>query len=185
MLTERDVALTTEVVKDLRARGDQEHAAAVQNVLAAASSTLALAQNSPDVLTVSEAARALGVRAVTVKAWVASGSLPGVQKGSRTVLSRHALLDYLNRMREAKQGAAVGPSTDPGRAASERAFVLEGVPSGVQDRLRTLMEKAEDGVELTAEEEAELDRLEEEVARISAKRLRLWTRQRKQVARNR
>ena len=139
---------------------------------------------SSDLLSVGRAAQALGVSAAIVKKWIGSGEIPATRRGSRIVVSRQDLVAYLDRIREAQKAIPTGPQADPEKIAAERDFVLAGMSSELQDRLRALMEKLEDGGQLSAEEEAELDRLEDVSARISADRLRKWTRRRQHVARN-
>ena len=183
MLTQRDVELTNQVVKDLLAQGDRERATAVENVLAAASTTVVSPKHSGDLLSVGRAAQALGVTPAVVKKWIVAGELPATRRGSRTLIFRRDLLAYLDRVRDAQKAISAQPQADPDKIAAERAFVLAGMPIELQERLHALMEKLEDGGLLSADEEAELDRLEDETAWISAERLREWTHRRRLAAR--
>lgn len=173
MLTQREIQLASEVVQDLRSRGDQEHAAAASGGPTKASTT------TETFFTVTDAARRLGIRPQTLKHWIESGKLAVFREGPNVLIPRQALLDCIEHLRDSPPPVSRSELPNQARAAAERAFILRAFPDTLKERLHELVERQEEGQPLTEAEEGELDRLEEEASRISAMRLWAWTRQRK------
>src|SRR5438046_3018697 len=97
MLAAKDIALTRATVRELRDRGDEERALAVEAVLAAATKA-APEPAGPlpaEYLTLPQAARALGVSARTVREWATGGGLPTVRLAGRVFVSRPDLLEFV------------------------------------------------------------------------------------------
>lgn len=160
-----------EYIEELRRAGRSEDAEAISFVRDLAERALvkegAAAQR--ELLTTGQAALALGVSDQTVRNWVAAGRLPAVKRGVRTMIPRQAVLEEIERSR-------VQPSVSPGGGAEAeetawRRDLLTALPRDVAARLDELHDKLEDGRRLSAAEEAELRRLEQEMATAAARNL--------------
>lgn len=175
MLAADDVRLTEEVVRDLRAQGQEERARALEAVLAAATGKRQRAAATAEHLTPSQVARALHLRTTTVQSWIDEGRLPVVRSGGSVLVRRDALLQYLDRLRsEPAEQHRLSPEE---RATREQldSDVLGGLPQEPLARLEALHEKMEGGERLSRAERAEMAALERTVTAAAGQRLEDWT----------
>jgi excisionase family DNA binding protein len=175
MITLREIQLAQDVVEELRARGADEKATAIEHIVATATPTLTAKTTAEprELFTTGQAARAFSVSIQTIKNWAAAGHIQTVRLGGRVMIHRDSLLDYLDRLRKSRP---VGAEPRPTSAAEtgRREFVLAGLPREKVERVRALSEKIEASQPLTEAEESELIRLQEEFARVSWERLQRW-----------
>jgi excisionase family DNA binding protein len=116
-----------------------------------------------------QAALALGLSPQTVRKWVAAGRLPASRRGSRIMIPVEAVQAEIER----SQAPPAMPPT-PDEQASQVAWrrqLLAALPADVSARLTELHDTLEDGEQLTADEQAELVRLEREMADAAARTL--------------
>jgi excisionase family DNA binding protein len=174
MLTQREIQLAQDVVGELRARGADEKAAAIERLVAAAvpMSQVDSAAAPRELFTTGQAARALGVSVQTIKNWANAGQLQAVRLGGRVMIHRESLLDYLDRLR--RNQPASGDKPDSAASAARREYVLAGLPPEKIQRVRALTDKIEASEPLSEAEEDELARLQDEFAQISWERLKQW-----------
>lgn len=162
-----------EHIEELRRAGRDEDAEAVGFVHALAERTLTERRPATrrELLTTGEAGLVLGLSGQTVRNWVAAGRLPAVKRGVRTLIPWQAVQDEIERSRV--RPAAPGVPTPQEEAASLawRQQLLDALPDEVVERLDALHEKLESGRELSAAEEAEMARLEREMADAAARHL--------------
>jgi excisionase family DNA binding protein len=118
MLDKSSVAAAKRAIEKLRREGDPEAAAAVDTLLRSASSPVA----ELDYYTTTEAGNLLRVTGQTIKNWVASGRLPGYRIGSRIVIPKCAVEEYVRRA-----GASLNLEDLPDDEAAE--VVAEGRPT--------------------------------------------------------
>src|SRR4051812_34613967 len=95
MVAERHAELVREAIDDLRERGDEAHASAVESVL-----QFALSPHGDDpvpdgYLTAAEAGKQFGIGARQLREWVNSGRLPGLKQGRRLLVSLEELRSFL------------------------------------------------------------------------------------------
>jgi hypothetical protein len=174
MLTVDDLQLARDVANDLRVSGSERKASAVEHLIDVGERALdrQLSVVPPDLLPIGQAARAIGLTIPKIKEWAAQGKFETVRLGDRTLVVRSSLLAYLDSLRPP------GPTRsqtikETAEQANQREFIQAGFPSAMIQRMHDLVEAMEERT-LSADEEAELDRLERESARVSAHRLKLW-----------
>jgi excisionase family DNA binding protein len=177
MLAADDVRLAEEVVRDLRAQGQEERARALEAVLAAATGKRQRAAATAEHLTPSQVARALHLRTRTVQSWIDEGRLPVERSGGSILVRRDALLQYLAGLRS--KPAEHPRLTPEERAAREQLDrdVLGGLPREPLARLEALHEKMEAGERLSRAECAEMAARERPVTSAAGQRLEDWMRQ--------
>src|SRR5438046_2746936 len=173
MLATKDIELTRATVRDLRDRGEEERAAAVESVLAAATALVPRPEGPApaEYLTLAQAARALGISTRTVREWVAGGGLRTVRVARRVLVPRRDLLDFVARLPEP---AAPAPDTRAAPLAAEarrRAFVFARLPAEKVTGLEALHQQMEDGERLSRAEQGEMAALERELADAAARGL--------------
>ena len=98
MVTRETLRLAQTATEELRQRGEHDRAKAI-DALVEASRDEALP--TLDVLTSSEAGDVLGVTGQTIKNWIRQGRLAGYRVGSRIMVPKEALADYVCRARGA------------------------------------------------------------------------------------
>lgn len=177
MLAAEDVRLAEEVVRDLRAQGQEERARALEAVLAAATGSRKRAAATAQHLSPSQVARALHLRTDTVQCWIDEGRLPVVRSGGSVLVQRDALVQYLDRLRsEPAEQHRLSPEE---RAARKRLNidVLGGLPREPLARLEALHARMEAGERLSRTERAEMAALERTVTSAAGQRLADWVRQ--------
>jgi excisionase family DNA binding protein len=150
-----------------------------------------------ELLTTGDAGLALGISDQTVRNWVAAGRLPAVKRGVRTMIPREAILAEIERSRvrpdqsrqadgssarahdERLGSSGVPDGASAAQVASEalpasltwRQALLAALPRETVERLDALHERLEDGQSLTADEQAEMIRLERQMADAAARHL--------------
>ncbi|TAK20482.1 MAG: DNA-binding protein [Chloroflexota bacterium] len=124
-----------------------------------------------DLLTTGDAAIALGLSNQTVRNWVAAGRLSAVKRGVRTMISRQAVEQEIERSRIEPRQTASAPDLDDARLAWRREL-LAAIPRDIAGSLSALHDKVEDGAVLTTSETAEMTRLEQAIADAAARHLR-------------
>jgi excisionase family DNA binding protein len=162
-----------------------------EQALAAAGTRRSTRQRA--LLTTGDAGLALGISDQTVRNWVAAGRLPAVKRGIRTMIPREAVLAEIERSRFVPQqpqrangvhthdqedrlaasgvpDAATAHEASPATLAWRQAL-LAALPREIVERLDALHERREDGQPLTAKEEAEMIRLERQMAEAAARHL--------------
>jgi excisionase family DNA binding protein len=114
-IREQDVAAAKRAAEKLRRAGDTEGAQAVDAVVKAAASTVP----SLEYYTTTEAGNLLGVTGQTIKNWVTQGRLRGYRLGSRIVVPKSVVEEYVQR---------AGDSLDLDDVSDEEAaeLVVEG-----------------------------------------------------------
>jgi excisionase family DNA binding protein len=177
MLTQREIQLAQDVVDELRARGADEKAAVIERIVATAvpTSGVTTAATPPDLFTVGQAARALGVPVETIRSWANAGHLETVHLRGRVMIPRASLIRYLDVIRWNPRASGEKPPVSA-ESNARRGFVLAALPPEKVRRVRALTDKIEASQPLTPEEEEELTRLQDEFARISWERLKQWAR---------
>lgn len=157
MIGLREIEATQQTIRELRAAGEVERAAAVTAVLEAATVSLAARRDDGPrpFLTTGEVARALGVTIQTVKNWAAAGRLPMVRMGGRNYVRREDLLAYLDTLRSRSRTS--GPFDGPG---VDDARVRSALPAELVARIDRYHDQIERAEPLGASEQAELDRLQ-------------------------
>jgi excisionase family DNA binding protein len=96
MVTQETLQLARTAAKELRQRGEHARAAAIDALVnASRDDTLP----SLDLLTSSEAGDVLGVTGQTIKNWVRQGRLRGYRVGSRIMVPKDVVTDYVRRAR--------------------------------------------------------------------------------------
>lgn len=96
MVTQETLQLARTAAAELRQRGEHERAQAIDALVEA---TRDEALPSLDLLTSSEAGDVLGVTGQTIKNWVRQGRLGGYRVGSRIMVPKDVLTDYVRRAR--------------------------------------------------------------------------------------
>jgi excisionase family DNA binding protein len=162
-----------EHVEELRRVGRVEDADAVNFVRDLAEQALAGRRSAPprDLLTTGAAGLALGLSDQTIRNWVATGRLPAVKRGVRTMIPREAVVEEIERSRVRPRE---GPPPTGDEDAAQRAWrreLLTALPREIVAGLDKLHDKLEDGQELSAEERAEMARLEREMTNAAARHL--------------
>ena len=159
-------------VAELRQAGRPEDAEAIDFVRELAERVLAERDVSPSrgLLTTGQAALALGLSDQTVRNWVAAGRLPGVKRGTRTMIPREAVIAEIERSR-VQPAEQNGSQYETAAQVAWRKELLETLPRRVMDRLTELHDRFEDGQALSATERAELVSLEREMADAAAHHL--------------
>lgn len=183
-LAPHDVELTQGVAAELRAQGRHDRAAALEAVLAAATAAASTgategAAANQALLTVQQAAQALGVSSRDIRTWAVAGHIRLVESGGQVFVPQGALLRYVEQLREEHQEyqARTDSTQATGLTARQAAFVAEGIPKQVLSRLEVLHDKMESGERLTAHERREAASLERDALDTAAERLRTWTQQ--------
>jgi excisionase family DNA binding protein len=173
MVAARDIQLAQEAVRELRAQGQPERAAAIETLLAAATAAPQQAFDGAPLWTVREAARATGIPGTLIRQWIAAGQLPARIVGGRTLIRP----DDFWACVDAIPLAPPPPAPTPTQRASERrrqTFIESGLPSDKRARLDQLHERMEDGHRLTRTERSEMVALERELVTIAGQRLQQW-----------
>jgi excisionase family DNA binding protein len=96
VITADTLRLARTAAKELRQRGEQNRARAIEALVAATSDA---ALPTLDVLTSTEAGDILGVSGQTIKNWVRQGRLTGYRVGSRIMVPKDAVADFVRRAR--------------------------------------------------------------------------------------
>src|SRR5438552_2190985 len=158
-------------IEELRRAGRDQDAEAVGFVrdLAEQALTTRRPNNQRELLTTGQAAVALGISDQTVRNWVAAGRLSAVKRGTRIMIPRATVREEIERSR-------IQPSEQPFLVADDEAArlawrrdLLAALPPEVIGRLDKLHDKLEDGRELSAEEQAEMARLERAMTDAAAR----------------
>lgn len=94
MITQDVLNIAKTTAAELRQRGELDRAAAIDALIAAARD-----ESVPtlDLLTSTQAGDVLGVSGQTIKNWVRQGRLAGYRVGSRIMVPREVLVDYVRR----------------------------------------------------------------------------------------
>ena len=96
MISEETLQIARRTAEELRQRGGDERAQAIEALVdAAQQDTLP----SLDLLTTTEAGNVLGVSGQTIKNWVRQGQLQGYQVGSRIMVPKETVAEYVRRAR--------------------------------------------------------------------------------------
>jgi excisionase family DNA binding protein len=179
MLAARQVQLAEEGAQALRAQGQEEHAQAIEAVLGVAltAQPRASTDKPPEYFTPAQAARALQLRVKTVKDWIAAGELETISVDGRTVISREALLAYLDRLRADNSEPPPLTQAEIAAVKHQYEYIVKGLPKDKLARLETLHEKMEDGERMNRAERSEMIALERELTRASSQRLADWIEQ--------
>jgi excisionase family DNA binding protein len=188
-------------IDELRRTGRTADAEAVAFVRDLAEQALAAAgprrsTRQRELLTTGDAGLALGISDQTVRNWVAAGRLPAVKRGIRTMIPREAIIAEIERSRVRPQqsqhpnrantydqddqeehpvasgvpDAATTHEVSPASLAWRQAL-LAALPREIVERLDALHTRRQDGQPLTAKEEAEMIRLERQMADAAARHL--------------
>jgi excisionase family DNA binding protein len=96
MITQRTIEVA-QAAAELRQRGEHERAEAIDALLAA---TCEDAIPALDLLTSTQAGQLLGVSGQTIKNWVRDGRLSGFRVGSRIMIPKEIVSDYVRRARQ-------------------------------------------------------------------------------------
>lgn len=96
MITERTLHMAKTTAEELRRRGEDERAQAIEALVEAARGDTV---PSLDLLTTGQAGDLLGVSGQTIKNWVREGRLVGYRVGGRIMLPKDAVADYIRRAR--------------------------------------------------------------------------------------
>lgn len=155
-------------VEELRRLGSTAEAEDVQFAHDLAEQVLAARGDGRprDLLTTGQVALALGLSDQTVRNWVASGRLPAVRRGVRTMIPSEAVRVEIER--------SVVRSPRPEASAQETPGVdwhrqlLAALPSDITARLNALHDKLEDGRALSGAEQNEMAHLDREMADAAA-----------------
>jgi excisionase family DNA binding protein len=177
MLAADAIRLTEETANELRAKGQDERAAALERVLSVAVTALGgpEAGHPPQYLTAAQAARLLGGDAQLIRNLVARSEIQVERFRGRVLISRDALLAYFARTASEPRPSSVPIPEQPTTADRRRKFIMKGLPADELARLEALHEKMEAGQKLSRAERAEMVNLERGVTDAAAKRLDEWT----------
>jgi excisionase family DNA binding protein len=96
VISEQTLDVARQAAEELRRRGEDERAEAIEALVDAARSD---ALPSLNLATTTEAGAVLGVSGQTIKNWVRQGQIQGYRVGSRIMVPRDALADYVRRAR--------------------------------------------------------------------------------------
>lgn len=96
MVTQRALDVARQTAEELRERGADEQAAAIETLLAVARED---AVPTLDLLTSNQAGELFGVTGQTIKNWVKQGQLEGYRVGGRIMVPKDALIKYVQRAR--------------------------------------------------------------------------------------
>ena len=96
MITQETLDVAKKTAHDLRLRGEQEQAQAIEALLDVARDE---AVPSLDLLTSRQAGDLIGVSGQTIKNWVRRGRIAGYRVGGRIMIPRESVGDYVRRAR--------------------------------------------------------------------------------------
>jgi excisionase family DNA binding protein len=96
MISEETLQIARRTAEELRQRGEDERAQAIEALVDAAQQDVV---PSLDLLTTTEAGDVLGVSGQTIKNWVRQGHLKGFRVGARIMVPKDAVDDYVRRAR--------------------------------------------------------------------------------------
>jgi excisionase family DNA binding protein len=96
MISDKTLQIARRTAEELRQRGEDEPAQAIEALVDAAQPD---ALPSLDLLTTTVAGDVLGVSGQTIKNWVRQGQLPGYRVGGRIMVPRDVLAEYVRRAR--------------------------------------------------------------------------------------
>lgn len=96
MISDETLDMARRTARELRQRGEDERARAIDTLVAAARQD---APRSLNLLTTTEAGDVLGVSGQTIKNWVRQGRLRGFRLGGRIMIARDVLSEYVARAR--------------------------------------------------------------------------------------
>src|SRR5919199_1713152 len=85
MVATKDLQLAEETVRDLRAQGQPERAAALEAILSFATAALQ-ERAAEEYWTVRQAAQTTGLPGLLIRQWIAGGQLPAVIRGGRSLI---------------------------------------------------------------------------------------------------
>jgi hypothetical protein len=179
MLAAADIQLAEETVRDLRAQGQPDRAAALEAVLAVATAAAGPggAGNAGSSWTIRQAARATGQSGRLIRKLIATGKLAAEIRGGQTLVQPAALWACLDALAAEPQPEQVPNAHDRKAARQRRAFVEAGLPPDKLARLVHLHEQLERGRRLSQAEQGELVALERDVLAAAGKRVEAWPRQ--------
>lgn len=172
MVATKDIRLAEETVRDLRAQGQTERAAALEAILAVVTAPPPAHGADDGQWTVRQAARATCLPAPLIRQWIAGGRLPAVIRGGETLVVPADLWACIDGLPPAP--VAPPPSREEVEARRQQhERVVAGLPAGKVARQEALLEKMEDGRRLTRSERAELIALEKELVAVVAQLLKV------------
>lgn len=96
MISNETLQIAQRTARDLHQQGEHERARAIEALVKAAhrDTTPGL-----DLLTSTEAGKLVGVSGQTIKNWVRQGQMQGYRVGSRVMIPRSVVVDYVRRAR--------------------------------------------------------------------------------------
>jgi len=94
MISQETLQSARQTAEELRRRGQFERAQAIESLVEAARED---AIPSLDLLTSREAGELVGVTGQTIKNWVRQGRLEGYRVGSRIMIPKNVVADYVSR----------------------------------------------------------------------------------------
>jgi len=104
MISQETLQSARRTAEELRQRGQLERAQAIESLVEAARED---AIPSLDLLTSREAGELVGVTGQTIKNWVRQGRLEGYRVGSRIMIPKNVLADYVSRARQSLELDAI------------------------------------------------------------------------------
>lgn len=162
MVATKDIRLAEETVRDLRAQGQAERAAALEAILAAVTAPPPAHDADDRQWTVGQAARTTGLPARLIRQWMAGGRLPAVIRGGQTLVLPADLWACIDALPPAPAAPPPSPEEVEARRQQHERLVA-GLPAEKVARQEALLEKVEDGRRLTRSERVELIALEKEL----------------------
>lgn len=118
MITQETLEVAKRTAEELRLRGEQQQAQAIEALLEAAQEE---AIPSLDLLTSTQAGDVLGVSGQTIKNWVRQGSLAGYRVGGRIMVPKDVIADYVRRARTSLNLEELSDEEAAGLVAEDRS----------------------------------------------------------------
>jgi hypothetical protein len=172
MVAARDIQLAQEAVRELRAQGQPERAAAIETLLAAATASQHETGGAPP-WTVREAARATGIPGTLIRQWISARQLPARIVSGRTLIRPDDFWACVDAIPSAPTSPAPDPTSPEGRARRRHhEALLAALPHDRVARQESLLEKQESGQRLSPSERREMISLEKEIIAAAADVLR-------------
>lgn len=94
MITEQTLTIAKTTAAELRKRGEPDKAQAIEALVEAANQ---MTIPTLDLLTTTETGNLFGVTGQTIKNWVRHGRFPGYRVGSRIMIPREVVEEYVRR----------------------------------------------------------------------------------------
>jgi len=104
MISQETLQSARRTAEELRQRGQLERAHAIESLVEAARED---AIPTLDLLTSREAGELVGVTGQTIKNWVRQGRLEGYRVGSRIMIPKNVVADYVSRARQSLELDAI------------------------------------------------------------------------------